>query len=67
MACLAADGKLKPGEIWRQESIIGSVFEGSVRIENGKIFPRIKGQAFVTGDTTIVSDPADPYRFGIRP
>ncbi|HEV8292562.1 MAG TPA: proline racemase family protein, partial [Tepidisphaeraceae bacterium] len=62
MACLVADGKLKPGEIWRQESIIGSVFEGSVRIENGKIFPRIKGQAFVTGDATIVSDPADPYR-----
>ncbi len=29
LACLAADGKLKEGEIWRQESIIGSVFEGS--------------------------------------
>jgi 4-hydroxyproline epimerase len=30
LACLAADGKLAPGEIWRQESVIGSVFEGSV-------------------------------------
>jgi 4-hydroxyproline epimerase len=67
MACLVADGKLKPGDIWRQESIIGSVFEGSVRVENGKVFPRIKGQAFVTADTTILIDPADPYRFGIRP
>ncbi len=67
MACLVADGKLKPGEIWRQESIIGSVFEGSVRMEDGKIFPRIKGKAYVTGETNVVIDPADPYRFGIRP
>ena len=67
MACLVADGKLRPGEIWRQESIIGSVFEGSVRVEGGKIFPRIKGRAYVTGETNIVIDPADPYRFGIRP
>ena len=67
MACLVADGKLKPGEIWRQESIIGSVFEGSVRVENGKIIPRIKGRAYVTGETNVIIDPADPYRFGIRP
>ena len=67
MACLVADGKLKPGEIWRQESIIGSVFEGSVRIAGGKIFPRIKGMAYVTGETNVIIDPADPYRFGIRP
>src|SRR5262249_8009020 len=30
LACLAADGKLKPGQVWRQESIVGSVFEGRV-------------------------------------
>jgi 4-hydroxyproline epimerase len=67
MACLVEDGKLKPGEIWRQQSIIGSVFEGSVRVEGGKSFPRIKGKAFVTGETNVIIDPADPYRFGIRP
>ena len=67
MACLVADGKLKPGETWRQQSITGSVFEGSIRVENGKIFPRIKGRAYVTGETNVVFDPADPYRFGIRP
>jgi 4-hydroxyproline epimerase len=67
MACLVADGKLKPGEIWRQESIIGSVFEGSMRVEGGKIFPRIKGKAYVTGETNVIIDRADPYRFGIRP
>ena len=29
LACLAADGKLQPGQIWRQASVIGSEFEGS--------------------------------------
>ena len=27
LACLAADGKLQPGVTWRQESIVGTVFE----------------------------------------
>lgn len=31
LACLAADGKLQPGQIWRQESIIGSSFRGQYR------------------------------------
>jgi 4-hydroxyproline epimerase len=66
LACLVADGKLAPGGRWRQESIIGSVFEGSVEIEDGAIIPTIRGQAFVTADATLLLDPNDPYRDGIR-
>jgi hypothetical protein len=40
LACLAADGKLAPGEVWRQESILGSVFEGSYENGEGGIIPR---------------------------
>ena len=29
MACLHADGHLQPGETWRQESVVGGLFEGS--------------------------------------
>jgi 4-hydroxyproline epimerase len=65
LACLAADGKLAPGEIWRQESILGTVFEGRYRtLENG-ILPTITGQAFVNGDVRLVIDSRDPFRFGI--
>ena len=39
LACLAADGKLAPGEIWRQESIIGSVFEASYTPRKTASFP----------------------------
>ena len=66
LACLAADGKLKPGESWRQESIVGSLFEGSFRVDGDRILPRIKGSAYVTSEATLLLDPRDPFRMGIR-
>lgn len=66
LACLVADGKLHEGEIWRQESIIGSVFEGSVRIDGDKIYPRIMGTAYVNSEATLILNPADPFCMGIR-
>jgi 4-hydroxyproline epimerase len=64
LACLVADGKLAPGGRWRQESIVGSVFEGSVEIEAGAIVPTITGQAWITADAMLILDPADPYCHG---
>ena len=66
LACLVADGKLAPGGVWRQEGILGSVFEGSVRVEGDRIYPTIRGRAFVNGEARLLIDPNDPYRFGIR-
>ena len=66
LSCLVADGKLRQGEIWRQESIIGSVFTGSVRIDGEKIFPRITGTAYVNAEATLILDPNDPFCMGIR-
>lgn len=65
LACLAADGKLAPGETWRQESILGSVFEGSYQNGEGGIIPTITGEAFITAESTLLLDPADPFQFGI--
>src|SRR5262249_12057447 len=66
LACLVADGKLKPGDVWRQESIVGSIFEGSVEIEDGQIYPSITGTAFVTAEAKLILDERDPFRLGIR-
>jgi 4-hydroxyproline epimerase len=66
LACLAADGKLAPGQVWRQESIIGSVFEGSVRIDGKAVIPRIRGSAYVNAESTLIIDPNDPFALGIR-
>jgi 4-hydroxyproline epimerase len=66
LACLYADGKIREGQIWRQESIVGSVFEGSVKVRDGKLYPSIKGWAFVTAESELVLDPKDPFCTGIR-
>jgi proline racemase len=64
LACLVADGKLAPGETWRQESIVGSIFEGTVEFAGEALIPTITGTAFITAELTLVLDPADPYRHG---
>jgi 4-hydroxyproline epimerase len=68
LACLAADGRLKPGDVWRQESVTGSVFEGAFDWEPGgeRILPLITGSAHVTAEATILLDEKDPLRWGIR-
>jgi 4-hydroxyproline epimerase len=66
LACLAADGKLLPGQVWRQESLIGSVFEGSIQIDGDRVLPRIRGSAYVCAEATLLIDPRDPFALGIR-
>ncbi len=65
LACLYADGKLRQGEVWRQESLVGSVFEGSIEVRNEIVYPRIKGSAFISGEGELVLDPRDPFCNGI--
>ncbi len=66
LACLFADGKLQPGEIWRQESIIGSVFDGSIQLLDGQVIASITGSAFVTAESTLILNSNDPFCWGIR-
>ncbi|MDX2029092.1 MAG: 4-hydroxyproline epimerase [Blastocatellia bacterium] len=66
LACLYADGKLAEGQVWRQESIVGSVFEGSLRVDGEKIHPTIKGSAFINAEADLILDERDPFCYGIR-
>jgi 4-hydroxyproline epimerase len=66
LACLVADGKLAEGQTWRQESIVGTVFEGSVRLANGAVQPIIRGEAFVNAEATLILNERDPFCWGIR-
>jgi len=65
MACLAAEGRLRSGELWRQEGILGTVFEGSVSIDGDSVRPTIAGRAFVTAESELLFDPDDPFPAGI--
>lgn len=64
LACLAADGKLRPGETWRQESILGSVFDASFEPATRGVLPRITGIAHITAHTTLLIDDSDPFAWG---
>lgn len=66
LACLYADGKLREGQVWRQESIVGSVFEGRIAVRDGRIYPSITGSAFVNSEGELVFDESDPFCWGIR-
>ena len=66
LACLAADGLLAPGEIYRQASIVNSQFEASYTIENNQIIPLIRGRAHMSARSTLLLDASDPFVWGIR-
>lgn len=72
MAQWYAKGKLKKGDVFIHESIIGSTFTGRIEEETniaGKpaIRPSIEGWARVYGYNTISIDPEDdPYAYGFQ-
>jgi 4-hydroxyproline epimerase len=71
MAQLAGKGKLKVGDAFVHESIIGSLFKGRVK-EAAKvgnyeaIVPTVEGWARTTGYNTIFIDDRDPYKHGFQ-
>ena len=71
LACLSADGLLAPGDIWRQEGILGTVFTASYELgpsatpDARTILPSITGRAYITAQTTLLFDADDPFRQGI--
>lgn len=79
LACLAADGKLAPGQVHRQESIVGSVFTSSYQVaseqasnssgkttrDSQRILPTLIGSAFVNSQAELLLDPNDPFCWGL--
>ncbi len=71
MAQWAAKEKLKKGDQFIHESIIGSQFVGRVEDltkcgDYSAIIPSIEGWAKITGYNTIFIDDDDPYAFGFQ-
>jgi 4-hydroxyproline epimerase len=72
MAQWHAKGKLKVGEPFIHESIIGSTFNAKIERETSvgdfsAIVPSIEGWARITGyNTIIIDDEDDPYAHGFQ-
>lgn len=68
IACKAADAKLRAGEVWVQESIIGSTYKVSYEPgPTGGVIATIEGRAYVTAQAELLFAGGDPFRNGIRP
>lgn len=65
LACLVADGEFGEERTWRQESIVGTLFEGRVEIRDGQIHPLIRGRAHVNAEAKLLLDDRDPFCWGI--
>jgi len=65
LACLTEDGKLREGQQWRQQGILGSIFRGWVEVKEGRIHPFILGAAHVTAESSLIIDESDPFAWGI--
>lgn len=71
LAHLVARGRLRPGETFVHESIIGSRFIGQVLQTvdlrgTPAVIASIQGSAFATGFNTVWIDPAEPFPTGFQ-
>jgi proline racemase len=71
MAVLHARGRMRVGDAMIHESLIGSRFEGRIVAETqvagrAAIIPTISGRAWLTGFSTYLIDPADPWPTGFQ-
>jgi proline racemase len=71
MAAMAARGAMRPGEVYRARSIIGSEFICRVARETAiagrpAIVPTISGRAWITGVHQHMLEPTDPWPGGYR-
>ncbi len=71
MAVLYAQGRMKPGDVYRARSIIGSEFicgiESTTALgAKAAIVPTVSGRAWITGTHQLTLDPGDPWPDGYR-
>ena len=69
MAVLDAMGMLAPDQVFRHESLVGTLFSGRVRRRTvvgdyAAIVPEIEGSAWITGEHLFLIDDQDPLREG---
>lgn len=71
LAVLYANGSLKIGQTFTNESILGTRFTGRVIKTTivdhyPAIIPEITGQVYVTGENKLILDDRDPFAYGIN-
>ena len=67
LVLLHDEGRIRPGQVLRHDSIVGSTFLGRVLgVGPNGVITQVEGNAFRTGEHTFVLDPADPLGDGFQ-
>jgi len=66
MGCLLDDGVIEEGQMWRQESVLGGVYEASIRRAGGTLVPTVRGRAWLSSEALLHFAASDPYRTGLE-
>jgi proline racemase len=69
IAALHARGLMKPGDTMTHASVLGTTFDGRIVLEvaignRTGVVPAIRGTAWITGVTSVLLDPTDPFPEG---
>ena len=65
MGCLLDDGVIEAGQMWRQESVLGGVYEASIRRAGDRLVPTVRGRAWLSSEALLHVAADDPYRTGL--
>lgn len=65
LACLYEDGLFAEGQTWRQESVVGTVFDAYVTVADGALLPTIRSNSYITAESMLIVDERDPFCWGI--
>jgi len=65
VGCLFEDGLLAEGRTWRQESVLGGVYDASIRRAGEAMIPSVRGHAWITSESVLHFTTDDPYRTGL--
>jgi 4-hydroxyproline epimerase len=65
LACLFEDEKFVEGQTWRQESIVGTVFDAYISVVDGALKPTIRSNAYITAESMLIVDERDPFCWGM--
>jgi len=65
VGCLFEDGVIEEGQVWRQESMLGGVYDASIRRAGEAIIPSVRGHAWITSESVLHFATDDPYRAGL--
>ena len=65
MGCLLDDGVIEAGQMWRQESVLGGVYEASIRRAGDRLVPTVRGRAWLSSEALLHFAADDPYRTGL--